>query len=202
MTLTRGEESDARMALRLWGKDAQMVVCIEELAELASALAKEMRPSRRSNPDIHAQDIDHIAEEIADVKIIMNQIQCIFDIEQGDDDDFHALVAIKKEEKLSRLRDRIDKAERRRSLFPPPSSPLALASTSDLVDELSGRACVAVNAVDREDKYHLEINRPDGPSESRRWNGPVVILQVVNHIRTKNERGEYVYRKREDSGVC
>lgn len=107
MTLTLGEESDAQMALRLWGKDAQMIVCIEELAELAQSLAKEMRASRRSDPVLHARDIASIAEELADVEIITNQIRCIFDAETRT---FHDHVQAQKGVKLTRLRRRIDAA--------------------------------------------------------------------------------------------
>lgn len=114
MALTRGEESDTLMPLRLWGKDAQMIVCIEELAELSQALAKEMRVSRRSDSVRHMEDIKHIAEELADVEIITNQIRCIFDEEIGEDR-FHALVREEKERKLTRLRRRIDVAELRRA---------------------------------------------------------------------------------------
>ena len=114
MPLTRGEESDAWMALRLWGKDAQMIVCMEELAELTQALAKEMRPSRRSDPSHHASDIEHIAEELADVEIITNQIRCIFDWD-GPEGEFHSLVREMKGAKLLRLRRRIDAAETRRA---------------------------------------------------------------------------------------
>jgi len=114
MTLTRGEESDALMALRLYGKDAQMIVCMEELAELVQALAKEMRASRRSDRSRHIEDIEHIAEEMADVEIITNQIRCIFDVEFGEER-FHALVRDKKEAKLRRFRRRLDAAELRRA---------------------------------------------------------------------------------------
>ena len=114
MTLTRGEESDALMALRLWGKDAQMVVCMEELAELTQALAKEMRVSRREHPIRHAADVFHIAEEMADVEIIMNQIRCIFD-QEIDAGQFHEAIRCSKESKLARLRERLDAAEVKRA---------------------------------------------------------------------------------------
>ena len=114
MTLTRGEESDALMALRLWGKDAQMVICIEELAELTQALAKEMRVSRREHPARHIADILHIAEEMADVEIIMNQLRCIFDQEVGAGQ-FHKAIRCLKEAKLARLRERLDAAEVKRA---------------------------------------------------------------------------------------
>ena len=115
VTLTRGEESDALMALRLWGKNAQIVVCIEELAELIQALAKEMRVSRREYPARHAVDVLHIAEEMADVEIIMNQLRCIFDQEVGAGQ-FHEAIRCLKEAKLARLRERLDAAEVKRAM--------------------------------------------------------------------------------------
>lgn len=70
--------------------------------------------SRRSDPSRHAADVEHIAEEMADVEIIVNQIRCIFDEEIGDGR-FHTLVKEKKEAKLLRLRRRLDAAELHRA---------------------------------------------------------------------------------------
>ena len=52
-----------------YGKDAQLTVCIEELSELAKELCKDKRG--QGNPD-------HIAEEMADVRIILAQLDEIY----------------------------------------------------------------------------------------------------------------------------
>jgi rubrerythrin len=52
-----------------YGKDKQLNVCIEELSELIKELCKDKRG--QGNPD-------HIAEEMADVRIIMAQLDEIY----------------------------------------------------------------------------------------------------------------------------
>ncbi len=57
-------------AIKKWGKRTQMVMAIEEMAELTQALTKNLRGK------------DHnVEEEIADVKIMIGQLEEIFDKE-------------------------------------------------------------------------------------------------------------------------
>lgn len=100
-------ESEIEMAVKLWGKDIQIIVCMEELAELIQALAKEMRGSLRDDPGRHLTDLSNIAEEMADVEICLSQIRYIFDTEVGSPR-FSDLVSCNKKRKLERLRDRIN----------------------------------------------------------------------------------------------
>lgn len=62
-------------AISHYGAFNQQLVCIEEMAELQQILAKDMaRPK--------AEDDAHIAEEIADVQIMLWQMQRIFGLEE------------------------------------------------------------------------------------------------------------------------
>lgn len=62
-------------ALERWGIDSQVKVCIEELAELIQVLAKF---GRKRNGSIK----DNIAEEIADVELMMEQMKVAFEIRE------------------------------------------------------------------------------------------------------------------------
>lgn len=59
-----------RETVSFYGADAQLNICIEELSELAKELCKAKRGIPR---------LDCIAEEMADVKIIMEQLGIIFE---------------------------------------------------------------------------------------------------------------------------
>lgn len=59
-----------RRALEVWGADLQTVVAIEEMAELQKELCK----NRRGKENRAA-----IAEEIADVKIMLDQMAMLYD---------------------------------------------------------------------------------------------------------------------------
>jgi hypothetical protein len=53
-----------------FGKEAQTIVAIEELSELQKALCKHLRG---------LTNLDNIIEEIADVKIMLEQLELIYD---------------------------------------------------------------------------------------------------------------------------
>ena len=53
-----------------YGKEAQTIVAIEELSELQKALCKYLRGQ---------DNFENIVEEIADVKIMLEQLELIFD---------------------------------------------------------------------------------------------------------------------------
>ena len=73
-------------ALRTFGVESQAVVAIEEMSELQKELCKMLRGKA---------DIDHIAEEIADVEIMLAQMVEAFEI--------RFLIDAWKEYKLHRL---------------------------------------------------------------------------------------------------
>ncbi len=77
-------------ALETYGIDAQAIVAIEEMSELQKELCKMLRGKA---------DLDHIAEEIADVEIMLAQMVEAFGIPLS--------VDAWKEFKLRRLADRI-----------------------------------------------------------------------------------------------
>lgn len=81
-------------ALKKWGANSQIGVAIEELAELIKALCKYPR-------EVNGCSIESIAEEIADVEIMIEQLKIVFsNIEYGQ---FPQLIEIYKKEKLTRL---------------------------------------------------------------------------------------------------
>lgn len=62
-----------RLALRRWGRDAQFAVAQEELAELVVALSHH----RRGRTDAVAE----VAEECADVRVVLAQVELALGIE-------------------------------------------------------------------------------------------------------------------------
>ena len=80
-----------KAAIDKYGKTLQTVVAIEEMSELIKELSKNMR-----GKDNH----DAIAEEIADVYIMLDQIMIMNDIQLKE-------VVDKMSEKLERLRERM-----------------------------------------------------------------------------------------------
>lgn len=56
-------------SIESYGRVNQTIVCMEELAELTQALSKELRGK---------SDVDHLAEEIADVRICLEMISQMY----------------------------------------------------------------------------------------------------------------------------
>lgn len=77
-------------AIKKFGAPMQLVVCIEEMAELAKELTKAYRGYRNNA---------HLAEEIADVEITVEQMKRYFKLEIP--------VKCQKDKKLLRLEERI-----------------------------------------------------------------------------------------------
>ena len=77
-------------ALTHFGKANQLVVALEELSECQKEICKTMRGY---------SDLDHLAEEIADATIMLEQVRLIFDLND--------LVCEKMDEKMKRLDDRL-----------------------------------------------------------------------------------------------
>lgn len=90
------QESDEiyRAALETFGARAQVLMAIEEMSELTKELCKN---------DRGRENATHIAEEIADVEIMLGQIKILFDC-MGTVDKFRWY-------KLSRLARRIEEAK-------------------------------------------------------------------------------------------
>ena len=77
-------------ALIYFGKTIQLVVALEELSECQKEICKVMRGKL---------DMDHLAEEIADATIMLEQVRMIFDLND--------LVCEKMDEKIKRLDDKL-----------------------------------------------------------------------------------------------
>lgn len=92
--ILRENEELLRRALDTYGADAQTTMVFEEMAELQKELCKHARGSDNKA---------HIAEEIADCLIMLEQMQLLFDIR---DDVSRIAVA-----KLARLKERLDECD-------------------------------------------------------------------------------------------
>lgn len=79
------------LAIAKWGEKAQTVKAVEELSELTKELCKVF---------CNQADTDHIAEEIADVEIMIEQLKRIYADENA--------VAVWKAKKLRRLWERVN----------------------------------------------------------------------------------------------
>jgi NTP pyrophosphatase (non-canonical NTP hydrolase) len=89
--MTNDEKIDLYLrALYEWGADAQTLMVFEEMSELQKELCKYIRG--RDN-------VENIADEIADVIIMLEQMMVLFACEQ--------LVKERKEYKLERLKKRL-----------------------------------------------------------------------------------------------
>lgn len=62
-----------KAAVDLWGVEAQVMMAIEEMAELTQALSKSYRSGRAP------LSLEGVVEEIADVRIMLDQLVMIFD---------------------------------------------------------------------------------------------------------------------------
>lgn len=82
-----------RKALTHYGPEAQIKMLYEEMAELQLAVCKNGRG---------ADNLDNIAEEIADVGIMLDQMRLLFGA--------GPLSEIKRGEKVARLAERMDNA--------------------------------------------------------------------------------------------
>lgn len=82
------EVSICQKAIQKYGKSAQMVVAIEECSELQKALTKTLREQ---------PNLLNIAEEIADVEIMIEQLKLIFKNErQVEEFKKHKLMRLEK----------------------------------------------------------------------------------------------------------
>lgn len=77
-------------ALLIYGKSNQLVVALEELSEVQKEICKAMRGDT---------DLEHLAEEIADATIMLEQVRLIYGVND--------MVCQKMDEKIKRLVDRM-----------------------------------------------------------------------------------------------
>lgn len=86
------------MAYGRWGAESQKLMLVEEMSELTTEIMHHLR-GRNS--------LMELADEIADVKIMLAQVEYILSEEAMDYADFQAIVQKKLDEKLVRLGKRV-----------------------------------------------------------------------------------------------
>jgi len=75
-------ENIYKKAIEVWGEESQLNVTVEELAELIFAIQK----MKRSGTDDEMMDrYNNVCEEIADVRLMLNQMEHIYDKEKIDE---------------------------------------------------------------------------------------------------------------------
>jgi len=92
--MTDSEKKVFEEALNRFGAIAQIVMVFEEMSELQKELCKFLRGK---------DAVINIAEEIADVEIMLDQMKLHFEIEQH--------VANNRKKKVSRLHERLEMEE-------------------------------------------------------------------------------------------
>jgi len=88
-----------RKAIDTYGVESQMMMCIEEAAELIQAINKYFRAAK--SEDV-AKEFSDMIGEIADVQIVLEQMRMIFG---------EGLVEIRIKEKIDRLEERLERKE-------------------------------------------------------------------------------------------
>ena len=98
MSRTKTETETFRAAIKKYGESHQLIVLFEEMSELQKSVCKSIRYNRKSFED-------SIAEELADVEIMLEQLKIILDI----DDDVEGWRL----DKVCRLQERLGLVDRR-----------------------------------------------------------------------------------------
>ena len=87
-------------AIDTYGANNQIMKALEELGELVQAIAKAIAKAHLTHNDKRkSAGVDHVAEEIADVTIMLEQLRIIFDV--------NAAVCDYMDSKIERLHMRI-----------------------------------------------------------------------------------------------
>ena len=90
-------ESELKQIIDFYGKELQTIVAIEEMAELTKVLSKVYRHKGASTKDIQA-----IEEEMADVLLMLKQLQIIYGIT---DEALNAEIEFKTYRTLERIKE-------------------------------------------------------------------------------------------------
>lgn len=91
MTYTTGQRSIMAEIINYYGHESQKMMLLEEMAELQKEICKDMR----YDPDLEA-----ITEEVADVLIMLEQIQMMYHISETR---LHAITNEKLHRQLRRM---------------------------------------------------------------------------------------------------
>ena len=95
-----------KKAINNYGKRAQMLMVVEEMSELTKAICKLFRASWCSTPP--QENVDAIAEECADVTIMLEQLRIMLDINDA--------VCENMDKKIERLKERLEKVNHDRRI--------------------------------------------------------------------------------------
>lgn len=87
------EKSILQRAIDQWGEDAQTKMVLEEMSELQKEICKRWRGK---------DNLDAIAEETADVEIMLEQLKMMLGIQEK--------VQARRKDKLARLKERLEKS--------------------------------------------------------------------------------------------
>lgn len=68
------EKNIYRRAIKVWGKQAQMLQVVEEMSELTKEIIKNVMRNK--------DNLDAIIEEAADVEMMLGQLKICYDVEQ------------------------------------------------------------------------------------------------------------------------
>ena len=93
-----------KKAIEHYGPQNQMMVAMEESAELAQAVSKYIRCAKKWQFKEIIEARDHVIEEIADVLIMIEQLKIILDIQNHEINCF-------KDYKVNRLKRRMEGGE-------------------------------------------------------------------------------------------
>lgn len=91
------EEELYRRAIRVWGKEPQMLQVVEEMAELTKEILKNVNRKK--------DNLSALIEEAADVEIMLGQLKCCYNIDRQ--------VADYKSGKLKVIEERLDAWEQK-----------------------------------------------------------------------------------------
>ena len=94
------EKEICTKALKVYGEESQVVMVFEEMAELQKELCKILRSQSEFNATQNIEIRKNIAQEIADVEIMLKQMKILYEIEEA--------VEAAKEFKLERLSQRLE----------------------------------------------------------------------------------------------
>jgi hypothetical protein len=96
-----------KKAIKIYGEESQIDMMIEEMSELTKALCKLKR--HRKDGEATCEQYENVLEEVADVKIMLVQMEMIFDFDAYNKVDKQVKSVLDRRigEKISRLEKRL-----------------------------------------------------------------------------------------------
>ena len=93
-----------KKAIKHYGPQNQMMMVLEENAELSQAITKYIRSTKKGQFNEINEARKNVVEELADVLIVIEQLKIMLDIQNYE-------INCVKDYKLNRLKERIEKGE-------------------------------------------------------------------------------------------